>query len=245
MFPIAWITLRRITEKSILIQFGILALVLIYVGLGLESIIMVDVATEQSGLNVGWLFLTVFTVFWSSVEIPREIDRKEVHVYLAKPITRLRYLLGKFLGMSGMVVTGEAVLMLIFAGCFLIKGQTPSISFWTGAARVGMFLILLNAICVACSMLLSEVKAMVAVLFILAAGGMAVALIVLAWAAYNPLPAAGLALVYHLIPDLLHYRWEITADAPAYLGLLAAYTAGWSTLCLLIAWWFFEHMDLP
>ncbi len=245
MFPIAWITLRRITEKSILVQFGILSLVLIYIGLGLESVILLDVGTEQSGLNVGCLFLTAFTVFWSSVEIPREIDRKEVHVYLAKPISRLRYLLGKFIGMSGMVVGGEIALMLIFASCFFIRGGAPSYAFWPSVAKIALFLILLNAICVACSMLMSEVSAMVAVLIILGVGAMALVLSVLAWTAYNPLPAVGLSVAYHLIPDLFHYRWDPAHDALPYLGALSAYTLGWSTLFLLIAWWFFEHMDLP
>lgn len=245
MLQIAWITLRRITEKSILLQFGILALVLIYVGLGLESVIMLDVGSESSGLNVGWLFLTMFTVFWSSVEIPREIDRKEVHVYLSKPITRFRYVLGKYIGMCGVVIAAEIALMAIFAGCLMIKRHTPTPEFWSGVARMALFLILLNAVCTAASMLLSEVKAMVTVIIVIALGGMAVVLIVLAWTAYDRVPALLLAGAYHLMPDLLHYRWEPAADPPAYLGLLTAYTAGWSTLCLLIAWRMFEHMDLP
>jgi ABC-type transport system involved in multi-copper enzyme maturation permease subunit len=246
MFQIAWITLRRITEKSILVQFGILALVLIYVGLGLDSIIMTEsVSSEQSGLGVGWLFLSIFTIFWSSVEIPREIDRKEVHVYLAKPITRFRYLLGKYFGMTGMVIAAEFFLMLVFTICLLIKKQPPSSGFYSGAARMALFLALLNAVCVAASMLLSEVKAMVTVLIVMAVGLLAVVLIVLAWSAYDPMPAALLAGAYHLLPDLLHYRWEPASGLGGYLGLLTMYTVGWSTICLLIAWRFFEYMDLP
>src|SRR5262245_4335039 len=134
MRPIAWITLRRIAEKSILVQFGILALVLIYVGLGLESIVMLDdVGSENSGLTVTWVFLSAFTVFWSTMEIPREIDRKEVHVYLAKPIGRLRYLIGKFIGMSSMILVGGAILLAVFTLCLRIKGHWPSAGFFVGA----------------------------------------------------------------------------------------------------------------
>jgi len=246
MLEIAWITLRRITEKSILAQFGILALVLIYVGLGLDSIIMTDGAgSEQSGLGVAWLFLSIFTVFWSSVEIPREIDRKEVHVYLAKPISRFRYLLGKYIGMTGMVIAAEVFLMLVFCACLLIKGRPPSAEFFSGAARMALFLALLNAICTVASMLLNEVKAMIAVLIIVAASVMIVLVAVLAWCAYDPLPGTTLAVAYHLLPDMVHYRWEPAAPLAPYLGLLTIYTAGWSTICLLIAWRFFERMDLP
>src|SRR5438045_2684176 len=136
MIEIAWITLRRITEKAVLVQFGILALVLIYVGLGLESIILTDSAgSEQSGLGVIGLFLTAFTIFWSTIEIPRELHRKEVQVYLSKPVTRLQYLLGKYAGMTAMVLAGESFLLVVFAVCVIIKGNWPTPAFYFGAAR--------------------------------------------------------------------------------------------------------------
>jgi ABC-type transport system involved in multi-copper enzyme maturation permease subunit len=185
-------------------------------------------------------------VFWSSVEIPREIDRKEVHVYLAKPITRMRYLLGKYLGMTGMVLAAEVFLMLVFTGCLVIKGRPPTSVFWSGAARMALFLTLLNAVCVAASMLLSEVKAMVTVLTIMAAAGLMFTLAVLAWSSYDTMPAMLFSGAYHLLPDLLHYRWDPAAgQLLPYLASLLGYTIGWSTLCLIIAAALFERMDLP
>ncbi len=246
MFPIAWITLRRITEKAVLAQFAVLALVLVYVGLGLESVVMMDTAgSESSGLTVVWLFLTVFTVFWSTIEIPRELSRKEVHVYLSKPVSRLRYLLGKYLGMTAMVLAGQVVLLGIFAACLLLKGRTPSVAFAYGAVRIALFLSLLNAMCAAASLVLPEVPAMVAVLTVLAAAAVACVLAVLAWCAYDPGRAAALAAAYHAVPDLMHYRWESAAAATgAYVGALALYTAGWSVVMLLAAWALFARRDL-
>src|SRR5205823_14888587 len=67
MFPIAWITLRRIVEKAILIQFGVLALILIYLGLGFETIVVSDQAgIEQTGLMVTTLFLAAFSFLWTT-----------------------------------------------------------------------------------------------------------------------------------------------------------------------------------
>jgi hypothetical protein len=127
MFSIAWITLLRITERAILIQFCVLALVLAYVALGLDAIVLNDAAgTEQSGVMVTAVFLAAFTFFWTTIEIPREVSRKEVQIYLSKPVTRLDYLLGKIMGMSGMTLGGEIMLMGIFSLCLLIKRQPPS-----------------------------------------------------------------------------------------------------------------------
>jgi ABC-type transport system involved in multi-copper enzyme maturation permease subunit len=246
MFPIAWITLRRIAEKSVLVQFGILALVLIYVGLGMESIVMLDeVGSEQSGLGVTWLFLSAFTVFWSTMEIPREIDRKETHVYLAKPVGRLTYLVGKYLGMVSMILAGQILLLTVFAVCLRIKGHWPSADFLVGAVRVGLFLVLLNAVCAAASLLLSEIPAMIAVLFLLGVAIVACCLPVLAWSSFDRGSTAGLMSAYYLIPDLLYYRLAPPGGAGYYLGLLLGYTVGWSMLYLLFGWLVFRRIDLP
>ena len=245
MLPIAWITLRRIAEKAVLVQFGILALVLMYVGLGLDAIIMTD-ASEQSGLAVTWLFLSMFTVFWSTIEIPRELSRKEVHVYLSKPVTRLRYLIGKYIGMTGMVLAGEVLLLSVFAVCLVIKGHPPSEMFLFGAARIGLFLALLNAMCALASVLMAEVPAMVSVLIVAGVGVMAFALPVLAWSSYDALRAIGMMAGYYVVPNLLHFRWEPTGGGLApYFLTLTGYTAGWVTILIVITWAFFVRKDLP
>jgi Cu-processing system permease protein len=246
MLQIAWITLRRITERAVLVQFGVLGLVLVYVGLGLESIVMTDPAgTEASGLNVVALFLTVFTVFWCTIEIPREVARKEALVYLAKPLSRFRYLLGKYMGMTGMVLAGEVLLLAVFAACLLIKGRPPGMGFLFGAVRIALFLALLNGVCTVASVVLAEVPAMVLVLIVAGLASMAFALSVLAWSAYDSTTAGLYMSGYYLLPNLLHYRWQpVQGPMMTYAGMLAVYTAGWVGVCLVIAWGIFSRQDL-
>lgn len=246
MFPIAWITLRRITEKAVLVQFGILALVLAYVALGLDVIVLNDAnGTEQSGLMVASLFLTAFTVFWTTIEIPREMHRKEVQVYLSKPVSRIEYLLGKFFGMAGMIIGGELLLLIVFAGCLMIKGQRPSMWFGFTAARTALFLVLLNALCTAVSVALAEVPAMVLVGIVGALGTMACVLPVIAWSGFDRITTAALTSVYFLVPDLLHYRWDPSdGHLMKYLAGLLAYTAGWSTLFMLGGHFVLRQRDL-
>jgi hypothetical protein len=51
---------------------------------------------------------------------------------------------------------------------------------------------------------------------------------------------------YYVVPNLLHYRWEPTDGGLfIYLLPLAAYTAGWVTILILITWGFFVRKDLP
>jgi len=234
MFPIAWITLRRITERSMLIQFGVLALVLAYVALGMDSLILSDAgSTEQDGLMVILLFLTAFTFFWTTMEIPREIERKEASVYLSKPISRTRYLLGKFIGMTGMTLGGEAALLTVFSLCMLIKGVRPSS--WTlfAAARTALFLVMLNALCCFASICMGEVRGLFLVGAVCLIGACICAVPVLAWASFHPATSWGWVIAHYLAPDLLHYRWEPPPQLRGgYLADLLIYTAGWCILLL-------------
>ncbi len=247
MLSIAWITLRRIAERAVLIQLAILTLVLVYVALGLQAIMLNDEAgTEQSGIFVTLTFLAAFTMFWTTLEIPREINRKETQLYLSKPITRLQYLLGKFLGMAGMVVGSELILLGIFAVCLLIKGQRPNTWLFFAAARTALLLIFLNALCTAASVVFSEMRAIVAASVVMLLSTVMFALPVMAWAAFDRTPSAGWISAYYLVPNLLHYRWEPEKGRfLAYLANLFLYTAGWAAVVLTIATHVLIRRDLP
>jgi ABC-type transport system involved in multi-copper enzyme maturation permease subunit len=247
MFPIAWITLRRITERSMLVQFGILALVLAYIALGLDSLVLSDAAaTAQDGLMVILLFLTAFTVFWTTMEIPRELERKEAAVYLSKPISRMKYLLGKFIGMTGMTLAGEAALLGVFTLCLLLKGVHPSASTAFTAARTALFLIMLNALCCFASVWMGEVRGMcmVGAVFFLGIGICAVP--VFAWSSFHSAAFWNCFEIAHYgVPDLLHYRWEPPPELRrGYLADLLIYTAGWCILFLGLSRTILVYKDL-
>jgi ABC-type transport system involved in multi-copper enzyme maturation permease subunit len=235
MLSIAWITLLRITERAILIQFAVLALVLAYVALGLDAIVLNDAAgTEQSGVMVAWLFLTAFSLFWTSIEIPREVSRKEVQIYLSKPVTRLNYLLGKVLGMACMTLGGEIILLGVFCLCLLMKGHPPSAWVAFSAGRMALFLILVNALCCCASVALGEVPGMVSVAAIGLVGLAICAVPVIAWAGFSRPYAMVIEAAHYLVPDLLHFRWESKeGERLALLRELALYTAGWSIVLLV------------
>jgi ABC-type transport system involved in multi-copper enzyme maturation permease subunit len=247
MLGIAWITLRRVAEKAVLIQLGILTLVLLYIALGLQTIVLNDAAgAEQGGIFVTLTFLTAFTIFWTTLEIPREISRKEAQLYLSKPITRLQYLLGKFLGMAGMIVGSEMALLGIFAAVLFLKGQRPTAWFFFAAARTALLLAFLNAVCTTASIALSEIRAIVAVTIFLLVSGLMFMLPVLAWCTLDKGPFIAFASAYYIVPDLLHFRWEpATGQLLAFLTELLLYAVGWTILILALANVIIERRDLP
>ena len=246
MFSIAWITLRRVAERAVLIQLGVLALVLVYLALGLAVVFTDEGSTEQNGIFVTMTFLAAFSMFWTTMEIPREESRKETQLYLSKPITRLHYLLGKFFGMAGMIVGSEIVLLGIFCACLAIRGHRPTGWLMFAAARTALLLTFLNALCMAASVMLSEIRAIAAASVIMLISAVMFVLPVMAWTLFDKSSVAGFTSMYYLLPDLLHYRWEPEKGRLLpYLGGLFIYTTGWTTLMLTAANRVLVRRDLP
>ncbi len=239
MLPIAWITFRRITERSVLMQFGVLALVLVLIGLDLDLTAAKNEVAVESGLNTIWIFLGFFTLFWTCIEIPREIARQEVNIYLSKPLSRARYIAGKFLGMAGLVLGVQAMLLTVFFLCLLTRpGHLPMPQgAMIASAQTALFLLLLCGICVPISLLLAGLPSLVGVLLIIGAGYCAFGLAVAARTDFFPINATLYNIAYHVIPNMLHYRWPAsgTTDPQGYLASLAGYTLGWVILSLIVA----------
>ena len=66
------------------------------------------------GLGAIQFFSTVIAVFLGIGLIGREVDRRTVHLILAKPVPRSRLMLGKYLGLSLALLLNMAVLCLPF-----------------------------------------------------------------------------------------------------------------------------------
>lgn len=114
MFAIAELTIRKLKEPAFFLMF-VFAIII-----GIFSSGMGSLAEELTGsifskfINTGYgypiLTSTVFillisiliSVFIGATEIPRDIDTGLIMLLLAKPISKQRYLMGKYLGILGL-----------------------------------------------------------------------------------------------------------------------------------------------
>jgi ABC-type transport system involved in multi-copper enzyme maturation permease subunit len=70
----------------------------------------------------------LFTLFLGTNLIAKDLDKRTIHVVLAKPVSRPEYLFGKFLGLSALIVTSMAVLgAMALASLALADLVTPDI----------------------------------------------------------------------------------------------------------------------
>lgn len=73
----------------------------------MRDVVKVAVDVSLSGAALGGLLLTLFL---GTNLIAKDLDKRTIHVVLAKAVSRPHYLTGKFLGLAALIVTAMAIL---------------------------------------------------------------------------------------------------------------------------------------
>ena len=118
IFTIASNVFLEIVRDRILYIIGIFALVMVAairllpeVSAGLESKITLDL-----GLAMISLLSLLITIFVSTNLVNKEIEKRTVYLLVAKPVSRFELILGKHLGISGVVALLMAGMTLFYGG---------------------------------------------------------------------------------------------------------------------------------
>jgi len=116
LFVIAFSTYREGIRKKVLI--GLLLVALLVIGssmfltplsAGEEVKIIKDVCLTS--ISIFGMLIAVFT---SASVVPTEVENKTIYTVLSKPLRRLHYLLGKFIGVQAIVLLNLALMTLMF-----------------------------------------------------------------------------------------------------------------------------------
>jgi ABC-type transport system involved in multi-copper enzyme maturation permease subunit len=99
---IVWLELLRKKDIYVLLIL-LLAMLLAVVSLNIFGLGGTVRYVADSGLTLAWLFSWILAINVTSRELPQEETRGTVFPMLAKPITRLEFLVGKWLGCWGAV----------------------------------------------------------------------------------------------------------------------------------------------
>lgn len=119
-------TFREIMRDRILYGLIIFALLLIGLSLALGQLSFAE--QERIAINFGTvgvqLSSVILAIFSGSVLIAREIDKQTILTLLSKPISRSQFLLGKFLGLAGVITALIVGFSIILYGIGLMIGAT-------------------------------------------------------------------------------------------------------------------------
>jgi len=142
---IAWNTFRESIRDKILYNLLIFAMLLIGstvflqgLAVGLPGRVMVDLGLGF--INIFGIFITVFIGIGL---VYKEIDRRTIYTIVSKPISRLRFLLGKFFGLQlTLVVNLVLMTVLLFAAIYFTLKETPFHILWAAAFMFLEFMVL-------------------------------------------------------------------------------------------------------
>ncbi|HAZ63623.1 MAG TPA: hypothetical protein DCZ72_08460 [Armatimonadetes bacterium] len=252
IFAIAGATFKESRRQRVLLVVFLLGLLLI------------GVATAFSGLSTGEEFrfvvdfgLTGFLLVGVGLAcilggfmIPDEIDRRIVMTVLTKPVSRLQYLLGKFLGAALVILVVNVLMAIPFIAAYVWKHPLHQFTWVLPLALVGVYL--QSLVLLAAAMLLSTFSSasftVIATGFVFIVGSLNQYLVGLAEhgdSRWNKLVFGVLA---KIIPNFQNFdlRQALLAGDPVgwpHMGDVLGYTVVYLTLVLAIAWLFFSERE--
>lgn len=129
ILALAGITFREgIRNRSV---FGILLFSLFILGLNIAvaGFFMRDIGKVSTDMNLSALsFAGLLLVFFVGINlIAKDIDKKTIHLVLSKPISRVEYIWGKFLGIQFFIAVSLVFLVVLSCGTiFLLQHIYPN-----------------------------------------------------------------------------------------------------------------------
>ncbi len=141
---IVWLNMLR--RKDVYILIILMSVVLLgLVSLDIMGLGSTTAYVKDVGLLFTWIFAWVISVIASTREIPGEEQRRTVFTMLSKPISRLQYIVGKWLGTWIVSTAAAAAFYCLVAGITLLR--RGSFDPATLAQALFLHIMLLGVIC--------------------------------------------------------------------------------------------------
>lgn len=117
------VAVGRVTFQEILrdkVLYNILVCALLLMGMSLLAARLSFVRADRLMVNFGLTALSIscamIGVFTGAAMLAREFDRRTVFVALARPVSRLQFVVGKYVGLAGVIVVNWLGLSALLAG---------------------------------------------------------------------------------------------------------------------------------
>jgi len=204
---------REVIRDRILYFIGFFALLMAFAWRLLPEI---AVGTHQKifldlGLAAIGLLGVIVAVFVGTGLINQEIDKKTILVLIPKPLSRAEFILGKHLGLSGVLAVMLGVMLVIYLLMLLgMKVSFQALPLIVSVFYLGLELILIAAVAIAFGVFTSSILATLMTFGVYLMGHISKDLIQLGIISKNPNILAITKNIYLILPDLerLNFRNE-------------------------------------
>jgi ABC-type transport system involved in multi-copper enzyme maturation permease subunit len=204
---------REVIRDRILYFIGFFALLMAF---ALRLLPEIAVGTHQKifldlGLAAIGLLGVIVAVFVGTGLINKEIDKRTILVLIPKPLSRAEFILGKHLGLSGVLAVMLGVMLVIYLLMLLgMKVSFQPLPLIVSVFYLGLELILIAAVAIAFGVFTSSIIATLMTFGVYLMGHISKDLIQLGIISKNPNILAITKNIYLILPDLerLNFRNE-------------------------------------
>lgn len=116
-------TLTELTRQKVFYLLVLFGLLLIGSSVVLVRFSFQDQFQMLKDISLGAMsiFGSLLAILATAAMLPRDIEERTLYTILAKPVPRLEYLLGKFLGIAGMLACALALMGLLFGAVLFVR----------------------------------------------------------------------------------------------------------------------------
>lgn len=232
IFKLTWMRWREAPSRWVL---GVSTATVLFLGIDVEDLAILNPELlVERGITAMLLFITLETLFIYTLEIPKEINTGNLIVFLSRPISRGRYLFGKFCGLIALTITHLVILMTLFVTCLTVKNDYLPLEFYWRMVQIGELALVVGSIGFMFSTFFSEILATICTVAILAIGYTNFILPLL----FKAMAGAGVSVlmlfIYFLTPNFQHFLHDVFPEPGIAMLALLGYSLAYSSIFLTL-----------
>jgi ABC-type transport system involved in multi-copper enzyme maturation permease subunit len=209
------------------------------------SFLSADRIVVDFGISAIDLSVTVMAALLGVQAMNREIERRTLWVALARPITRMEFFIGKWIGVMGIVKINAYLLLLVLFGVLYTQVDTIE-QLWRPTLVLGtVFLIFQGGVVSALAMAMSAVftpsltLSSIAALYLAGRSVSDIRTVAVQIQQDLPLLSKALTIISYLLPDfeLFHLGSQVTYDVPInWIQVLGTFSYGLLLIVVFLLW---------
>jgi len=243
-------TFRETIRDKILYNLVFFALLLIGTSVLLGTLTIGEQARiiNDLGLAAINLVAVIIAIFVGIGLVTKEIERRTIYTILARPITRVQFVLGKYLGLGFIVAINIAIMFAMFLATIWITGHSPYGSLFQATGLIFVEALLVMAVAMFFSTFSSSTLSATMTLGLYVIGHLTSDLKAIAEKSKDQLNETILTVLYYICPnlELLNIKGQAAAGIQvsfAYQALATVYGLLYAALLLAAACVIFQRRD--
>ena len=250
LMVVAGNTFRETIRDKILYNLVLFAVLLIGTSVLLGTLTIGEQAriVNDLGLAAINLVAVIIAIFVGIGLVTKEIERRTVYTILARPITRVQFVLGKYMGLGLIVIVNIAIMFVMFLGTILLTGNVIHGSLFQAVELILVETLLVMAMALFFSTFSSSTLSATMTLGLFVIGHLTSDLKGIAEKSQSQFTEAALTALYYICPNLemLNIKGQAASGllvAAGYQATATVYGLSYAGLLLTGACFIFQRRD--